>query len=234
MADRYINQLPSSLTFEQGSTIPAVLATAAPGLYSGKIATGEIRGAGLTPPWVEDGRDKYAGIPLVIIGGSSSVGQQGVYMILITTRSMRKPILPHPAVIQLAKLSGFNPIITVASLKNADLVKSLGATHVIDRNAPLAPSVKTITSEPIKYIYDAISLKATQEASYELLAPGGTLVLVLPFVVDAAKVDNSKTVAQVAGTAHDPTQRELFVGLYKNLTKLLEDGDIKVSSSWLK
>ncbi|KAI0783925.1 medium-chain dehydrogenase/reductase like protein [Irpex lacteus] len=199
-------KLPENLTFEQGSTIPAVLGTAAPGLYSSKVPTGEIRGAGLTPPWVEGGRGKYAGTPILVVGGSASVGQQ---------------------VIQLAKLSGFSPIIAVASSKNADFLKSLGATHVIDRNAPLASSVKAITSEPIKYIYDAVSLKETQEPAYEVLAPGGTLILVLPFALDASKVDKSKTIAQVYGSFHDPQQRALGMGLYKNLTKLLEDGDLR-------
>lgn len=84
---------------------------------------------------------------------------------------------------------------------------------------------------PIKYVYDSIALKDTQEPAYEVLAPGGTIILVLPFAVDEAKVDKSKTVVQVHGSAHDPAQREVGVSLYKNLTKLLEDGHIKVSSA---
>ena len=65
------------LSFEQGSTIPLATTAAAFGLYSGKISTGEQRGAGLTPPWVEGGRGKYAGQPILVIGGSSAVGQRG-------------------------------------------------------------------------------------------------------------------------------------------------------------
>ena len=34
---------------------------------------------------------------------------------------------------QWARLSGFNPVITTASLHNTELLKSHGATHVIDR-----------------------------------------------------------------------------------------------------
>ncbi|HEV7737525.1 MAG TPA: hypothetical protein VGO47_09170, partial [Chlamydiales bacterium] len=37
--------------------------------------------------------------------------------------------------IQLAKLSGFSPIATTASTHHTDYLKSLGATHVIDRKA---------------------------------------------------------------------------------------------------
>lgn len=130
--------------------------------------------------------------------------------------------------IQVAKLSGFNPIITTSSPQNADLVKSLGATHVIDRNVPLVRAVKAITSEPIRYVYDAIALKETQEPAYELLAPGGTFIPLLPLAVDAAKVDDSKRVVRVFGASQDPPQKALGVALFKHVTSLLESGDIKV------
>ena len=131
-------------------------------------------------------------------------------------------------VIQLAKLSGFNPIITTASPKNTDLLKALGATHVIDRSADLPATVKVITPGPIKYVYDAISTKQTGESAYEVVAPGGTLIAVLDFALDESRLDNNKRVARVVGTVHDPTQRALGVSLYKHLTKLLESSEIKV------
>ncbi|KAI0091059.1 medium-chain dehydrogenase/reductase like protein [Irpex rosettiformis] len=190
----------------KGATIPLAINAAAFGLYSGKISTGELRGAGLVPVWEEGGRGKYADQPFLVIGGSSSLGQQAI---------------------QLAKLSGFNPIITTASPHNAEFLKSLGATHVIDRSAPLSTSVKAITPEPIKYVHDVVSSKETQEAAYEVVAPGGTLILVLASAIDESKADKSVTVASTFGTAHDPAQRALGVGLYKNLTQLLESGDIK-------
>ncbi|QRV84260.1 Zinc-binding dehydrogenase [Ceratobasidium sp. AG-Ba] len=37
-------------------------------------------------------------------------------------------------VIQLARIAGFSPIVTTASAQHADFLKSLGATHVFDRN----------------------------------------------------------------------------------------------------
>ena len=40
----------------------------------------------------------------------------------------------HDSAIQLAKLSGFSPIIVTASLHHAEHLEALGATHVIDRN----------------------------------------------------------------------------------------------------
>lgn len=52
----------------------------------------------------------------------------------------------------------------------------------------------------------------------------------LDFAVDEAKRDSSKRVARIFGSVHDPTQKTLGLGLYKNLTKLLESGDLKVST----
>ena len=129
---------------------------------------------------------------------------------------------------QLAKLSGFSPIITTASKHNEALVKSLGATHVIDRNTPLALGIKAITNDPIKIVYDAISETDTQNASYDVLAPGGKLILVLPLQVEQTKLTEDKELVDVYGTGHDPAQRAVGVSLYKNLTKLLESGEIKV------
>ncbi len=68
-------KIPENLTFDQASTIPLTLATAALGLYNEKLSPNG--GAALTAPWLDGGRGKYAGQPILIIGGSSSVGQHG-------------------------------------------------------------------------------------------------------------------------------------------------------------
>ncbi|KAI0686767.1 GroES-like protein [Cytidiella melzeri] len=201
-----VSKLPSNLSFEEAATLPAAVTTAAYGLYSKRPSGGERGGAGLTPAWQEGGRGKYTGQPILVIGGSSAVGQ---------------------AVLQFAKLSGFSPIITTASSHNVALVKSLGATHVIERDAPLAAAVKSITSEPIELIYDAISEKDTQNVAYDVLAPGGTIVIVLQLAVEESKIDKSKTVIDVYGSPHDPTQWELGVSLWANVARLVENGEIK-------
>ena len=135
-------------------------------------------------------------------------------------------------VIQFAKLSGFSPIITTASASNEALLKSLGATHVLDRHAvplsALAEQVKTITSEPIKIVFDTISLLETQNAAYDILASGGIFLVLLPFCVEESKRTDSKELVEVFGNVHVPNQREVGVSLYKKLTELLASGDIKV------
>ncbi|KAI0342588.1 medium-chain dehydrogenase/reductase like protein [Trametopsis cervina] len=199
-------KLPPNLSFDQAATIPLALATAAFGFYSKKATLPARGGAELAPVWEEGGRGKYAGQPILIIGGSSSVGQQAI---------------------QFAKLSGFSPIITTASKHNEAFVKSLGATHIVDRNEPLPQTVQSITSEPIKIIYDAISLKDTQNDAYDILAPGGTLVLVEDLAIDESKLTKDKELVAAYGTVYDPNQRALGVSLYKNLTAMLESGELK-------
>lgn len=140
-------------------------------------------------------------------------------------------------VIQLAQLSGFSPIITTASSHNAAYLKSLGATHVIDRSAPLVSSVQAITSEPISIVYDSISLEETQTPAYDILAPNGKLILVLESAIDQEKLTKGekqgKTLVWVYGAVYDQTQREIGLGLYKHFTEAFESGDLKVCS-WYK
>ncbi|KAI0696944.1 medium-chain dehydrogenase/reductase like protein [Cytidiella melzeri] len=216
-----VSKLPSNLSFEEAATLPAAVTTAAYGLYSTRPSGGERGGAGLTPAWQEGGRGKYTGQPILVIGGSSAVGQAGKYLAVLATGAVELILL------QFAKLSGFSPIITTASSHNVALVKSLGATHVIERDAPLAAAVKSITSEPIKLIYDAISEKDTQNVAYDVLAPGGTFVIVLQLAVEKSKIDKSKTIIDVYGSPHDPTQRELGMSLWANVARLVENGEIK-------
>lgn len=199
-------KIPDNLTIDQAATIPLGIATGAIGLYAHGWERG---GAELTPPWQTGGSGKYTGQPIVIFGGSSSVGQY---------------------TIQLARLSGFSPIITTVSPHNNDLVKALGATHTIDRR--LSPSeivaeVKKITTAPLQVVYDAISLGPTQEAAYEIVAPGGTLVLVLPSLIPKEKATPDKKVITTYGTVHAPEHKALGVSLYQNLTQLFASGDIK-------
>ena len=140
----------------------------------------------------------------------------------------------HNSAIQLAKLSGFSPIIVTASLHHAEYLKALGATHVIDRNvsgAALASEVNTITqAAPIKYVVDSISSADTQQSGYDLLASGGNLVIFMPLAIKATNDD--KDIIHVLGLVAHPANAELLETLYHdNLEQLLKEGHIKVSHS---
>ncbi|PCH39340.1 GroES-like protein [Wolfiporia cocos MD-104 SS10] len=213
LANADITAKETNISFEQASTIPVGLGTAALGLYTESIPKDidplERGSVGLFPPWEEGGRNKYAGKSVLIFGASSSVGQYAL---------------------QLAKLSGFSPIITTASLHNTAFLQSLGATHVVDRHlsfAELQSSIRQITSKPLEVIFDAISLPETQNAAYELLSPGGCLAIVLFSSINSAN-EGGKRIVKVFGQVNFPPEnRKVGSALYKRLTRLLEEGAIQ-------
>ncbi|KAF7792661.1 hypothetical protein EIP86_003758 [Pleurotus ostreatoroseus] len=202
-------KVPQNLTVDEAASIGLTLDTAALGLYSGP--SGERSGAGLTPPWTEGGHGKYAGQPCVIFGGASGVGQYAI---------------------QLAKLSGYSPIITTASVKNTEYLKSLGATHVLDRNfspSSLTTTIAEITQKPVQLIFDAVSSADTQNLGYELLSPGGTLVLVRLLLIPDDKITSEKRVTAVFGSPFLPDRRALSAEMYRQLTGMFERGELKAS-----
>ena len=136
--------------------------------------------------------------------------------------------------IQVAKLSKFSPIITTASPHNEALLKSLGATHVLDRSLPaskLAAEVAQLAGgKPVELVYDAVSLPDTQTLGYEVLAPGGALLLTLAPQIpeDKKKADDNKKIVHVFGNVHTPENRQLGIEQYSRLTEWLRTGAIVV------
>ncbi|KAG6835562.1 hypothetical protein H0H93_016997 [Arthromyces matolae] len=214
-------KIPSHISFDEASTLPVACAAAVAGFYLAPPS-----GAGLTPPFNEAGRGKYKGKPAVILGGATSVGQFAL---------------------QLAKLSGFSPIITTASPKHSDHLKTLGATHILDRRLStesLSAEIHKITRagpggpssnpNPINFVFDSVSSPTTQQTGLNLLIEGGTLVLVLPsslkgepsWDVNHVEVDG-KQVYTTLGIWTFPNTKDLGEAFYRSLEGLLERGDVK-------
>lgn len=218
-------QIPTNVTTDQAGSLPLGLNTAVFGLYD--YEDGGIGNCGLAPPWEEGGRDKYAGQPILILGGASSVGQHGEHPAM-TAACIIGVILF--IVIQLAKLSGFSPIVTTASLRNADRLRQLGATHILDRGLAfdaLASELERIVLEPLTVIYDAVASLDTQNFAYDILAPGGALAVVRPVAVSEAKRVPEKRVSIVYANAFRPENQRLAKSLFSRLHHLLEEGAIK-------
>lgn len=132
--------------------------------------------------------------------------------------------------IQFAKISGFSPIITTASLRNTDLLKSLGATHVIDRNisaSAFASEIASITTKPIPLVFDSVATADTQQLGYDTLAEGGHILLVLKSSIKES-TGSTKKVMGVFGGVHTPANMAIGRALAQNLPGLLEAGDIVV------
>ena len=132
--------------------------------------------------------------------------------------------------IQFARLSGFSPIITTASLHNTTFLKSLGATHVLDRKLPSATlkaeAEKHAEGKSFEVVYDVISEEDTLALGYALTAPGGDFVVVLPTPIkDRDDAVTGKRVHMAHGTAENHAVGESLIGA---LPILLETGAIKV------
>ncbi|KAG1833263.1 chaperonin 10-like protein [Suillus subalutaceus] len=183
----YTAKIPSSQSFDSAATVPVGFDTALVGLY---------------------GNEFGAGKPIVIFGGSSSVGSY---------------------VIQLARLSGFYPIIATASPSNEDLVKDYGATHFFDRNLSgkqLMAAISKITDRPIEVVYDAISAPETQVVAWELLANNGTLIVTVPASVKEDEGKGRKAI-HTFGYPHVPQNQELWCSSWAMLEKWLSEGTIQ-------
>ena len=85
---------------------------------------------------------------------------------------------------------------------------------------------------PVKVVYDAVS-NDSQLAGYEILADDGKMVLTgenkLEDKVKTSGTGSKKTVVRVFASPFMPANQELGKAMYKNLGKLIEDGDLVVS-----
>jgi hypothetical protein len=75
-------------------------------------------------------------------------------------------------------------------------------------------------------VYDAIS--DDQEVGWKVLAPNGTLILVLPPKPELKSGENGKKFIQTYGNVH--IKRDIGRSLFAKLTALLQSGDIKASA----
>jgi hypothetical protein len=147
------------------------------------------------------------------------------------THVYRMPAQMTRSAIQLAKISGFSPIIATSSPTNFDLLRSLGATHVIDRNtlSTLPAQLAAITSTPILHAIDAWSSPETQQAMYDAVTSGASLALLLPKVIEKEDTTKNVKVVVIASSVYDPHNREFGVRLYSHFEKLVGEGVIKVT-----
>ncbi|KAK7733105.1 hypothetical protein SLS53_008293 [Cytospora paraplurivora] len=213
-------------TFQQYAKIPAALVAKTPKKITDEEAGGislatvavvtafyDKTGHGLTAPWAEGGEQAGKGKAIVILGGSSSVGQYAI---------------------QLAKISGFERIVTNSSAKHVDYLKSLGADVVLDRSTHNSPEdfKDAVGGLPLSFVFDTISEKSTQILGVKILGATKTenshVVILLNTDSDAAELGQSQetkvAVKQVLGLGSSPALRYLSEPLVKHLGG--EDGYI--------
>jgi hypothetical protein len=110
------SQIPPSISFDSAATVPLGLDTAMVGLY------GNDFGAGITPPWTTSAGGHEPGKPIVIFGGSSSVGSYG-------KRSRTRLFDCILTVLQLSNLLVYQDL-TLSLLRPLRATKNLSGTTV--------------------------------------------------------------------------------------------------------
>lgn len=215
-----------SSTFQQYCKMPASLVAKTPGNITDDQAAGvslatvavltgyyDTTGHGLPAPWDANGQEAGKGKAIVVLGGSSSVGQYAV---------------------QMAKISGFEKIITNSSAKHVDHLKGLGADVVLDRSVHnSADDFKAaVGGLPLAFVFDAISEKDTQILGAQILnatkTEGSHVITVQAVNAEAKELGQSQEikadVKQVLGLGSSPKLRHLSEPLMKHLGG--EDGYI--------
>ena len=113
-----------------------------------------------------------SGTPIFIYGGSTAMGVTGL---------------------QYAKLSGYT-VITTASPRNFDYVRSLGADHVLDYNSPtLVEDVRALTGDKLRHAWDCISTEESTVLCAKVLSttePDCKIRTLLPPATEAATAAN--------------------------------------------
>jgi len=107
---------------------------------------------------------------ILIYGGSSATGSLGI---------------------QVAKLSGLT-VITTASPRNFEFVKSLGADHVFDYHDPeVGAKINALTNNTLHLVFDTIAVPSSSSISAQALstAPTGKLLYVSLLPVPMSRPD---------------------------------------------
>jgi threonine dehydrogenase-like Zn-dependent dehydrogenase len=171
----------------------------------------------MTPPWEDGGRAVGRGKSIVILGGSGSVGQYAI---------------------QLARLSGYERIVTNASPQNHEFLQKIGAHVVVDRSESTPEALYEATGDyPLDFVFDGISAASTQKLGISILQKTKTsdrhlvtVHVVSPDVPDPeAKAlgqsqDPPIEIRQILGLGSSPALRHLSEPLVKALGG--EDGYI--------
>ena len=164
-----VAKTPKNISDEEASGIVLATMAAATAFY-------DKTGQGLKAPWDEGGSEAGKGKAIAILGGSSSVGQYAI---------------------QLARLSGFDRIITNASAAHHDYLKDLGAHVVLDRNASGPQDYQNALDKlPLDFVFDTIAVKETQVLGVQILQTVDTqdsrVVIVGMVNEEAKKLGESK------------------------------------------
>ena len=157
-------KVPAGVKIEDAVTLPDPFVTA---------FQSSINDLGLELPWPkpEGWAPKNAESPILVWGGSSSVGYFEI---------------------QILKYYGYTNIIATGSKRHHELLKSLGATVAVDyRDADVVEQIKNAAGGSVPFVMDCIaSLEGSMKPISRVAQSGGIVATMLPIVVkDASETD---------------------------------------------
>ncbi|KAH7137465.1 chaperonin 10-like protein [Dactylonectria estremocensis] len=206
---RFVGKVASSgLSSDEASTIPVIVLAAFIALFASS-------GHGFPPPFSPQAKSfNYGNVTLLVIGGGSNTGR---------------------ATIELAKLAGIGRIIAVAGNQNEATLKTVGATHVIDRHAPDAlDQIQAIVGDELVYAVDTVNAGVEQELGVAALSntKKGTLITLRrpEGDFDAARIGPKSAGYErrlVFGVS--PMHPEVTVGFWDEVPRWLKEGKIRPS-----
>ncbi|GAD95070.1 alcohol dehydrogenase, putative [Paecilomyces variotii No. 5] len=193
-----VSKTPKNITDEQAAGIALATVAVVTAYY-------DVSGHALTPPWEKGGAEAGKGKAIVILGGASSVGQYAI---------------------QLARLSGFDRIITNASPANHEFLKTLGAHVVLDRSRATVEDFQAAVGElPLDFLFDAISSSETQRLGVKIVRAAKTITSNHVVTVHTVRPDTADPEATALSQSKEPKvqiKRVLGIGSSPDLRYLSE------------
>ncbi|TGO69992.1 hypothetical protein BELL_0747g00020 [Botrytis elliptica] len=133
--------IPDTISFEEAASLGVEVTTVALGFY--KYLSLPLLTFPLSMP------NSESKLPLLIYGGSSATGTLAI---------------------QFAKLSGLQ-VITTSSPRNFELLKSLGADHVLDYHDPsCGAEIRSLTKNKLHHVFDTIATQSSAQICADALS----------------------------------------------------------------
>ena len=94
--------------------------------------------------------------------------------------------------IQLLKFAGYTNVVAAASKKHEELLKALGAAHVVDYNSSsFAEEVVAVAGGKVELVVESIALPSTFALIKDVIKAGGKLAYLVPFKPNAGGINGT-------------------------------------------